>query len=318
MKKVLFTLLLLVGMMSCAWAQVDDVILVVSGEGATKDEATAKALRSAVEQAFGVFVSSNTQILNDELVKDEIATVSSGNIKSYTELGTITKANGNTEVSLQAIVSVRNLCSYTQSHGAQTEFAGATFAANMKMVELNRQNTQKALRDLEVQLNTLEKDLIDCEIEMGIPQENGTVEVTLFYYANKNIENFYSVLVSTLRALSIPESMHSAIRVQGIRTYSYTINQGRYSEDIMLYCQIPSSLNREWGDYGYYIVDNLGNRYHLTNATDFVRARITTLDIRSALLKKKTDERRVMKITKGTLQFNKAIAEKLSGFEAKK
>ena len=63
-------------------AQPKEVSLIVTGEGATKEEATNNALRSAVEQAFGVFVSANTEILNDELIKDEIATISSGNIKS--------------------------------------------------------------------------------------------------------------------------------------------------------------------------------------------------------------------------------------------
>ena len=61
----------------------DEVLLIVSGDGSTKEEATKAALRSAIEQAFGTFVSSNTKILNDELVKDEIVTVASGNIKSY-------------------------------------------------------------------------------------------------------------------------------------------------------------------------------------------------------------------------------------------
>lgn len=56
--------------------------LVVTGDGNTKENAVQAALRSAIEQAFGTFVSSNTQILNDELVKDEIATVTTGNIKN--------------------------------------------------------------------------------------------------------------------------------------------------------------------------------------------------------------------------------------------
>ena len=51
-------------------AQPKEVSLIVTGEGATKEEATNNALRSAVEQAFGVFVSANTEILNDELIKD--------------------------------------------------------------------------------------------------------------------------------------------------------------------------------------------------------------------------------------------------------
>ena len=54
--------------------EIDKVTLVVSGEGATKEQATHMALRSAVEQAYGVFVSANTEILNDELVVEEIAT----------------------------------------------------------------------------------------------------------------------------------------------------------------------------------------------------------------------------------------------------
>lgn len=45
----------------------DDVTLTVSGDGATKEEATNNALRSAIAQAYGVFVSANTQILNDEV-----------------------------------------------------------------------------------------------------------------------------------------------------------------------------------------------------------------------------------------------------------
>lgn len=42
----------------------DEVTLVVSGQGTSKDEATKVALRNAIERAFGTFVSSNTSILN--------------------------------------------------------------------------------------------------------------------------------------------------------------------------------------------------------------------------------------------------------------
>ena len=63
----------------------DEVVLTVSGEGKTTDEAAKTALRSAISQAYGVFVSANTTLLNDDLVKDEIATITSGNIKKYDE-----------------------------------------------------------------------------------------------------------------------------------------------------------------------------------------------------------------------------------------
>ena len=79
MRKILFFCLSII-ICNLAFAQPSEVTLVVTGEGATKEEATNNALRSAVEQAFGVFVSANTEILNDEIVKDEIASISSGNI----------------------------------------------------------------------------------------------------------------------------------------------------------------------------------------------------------------------------------------------
>ena len=70
-------------MATCAlWAQ-NEVSLVVSGEGQDKEEATLKALRSAIEQAYGTFVSANTTVLNDQLVVDEIVSLSSGNIQKY-------------------------------------------------------------------------------------------------------------------------------------------------------------------------------------------------------------------------------------------
>lgn len=171
MKKILLTFMLLVGIVSSAWAQVDDVTLVVNGEGVTKDEATTKALRSAIEQAFGVFVSANTEILNDELVKDEVATVSSGNVKKYTELGVSILPNNLTSVTLQATVSVQKLTSYAKSHGSSAEFAGATFAQNVKLAKLQMQNTEKAFIHLANKLKMYQyMDMYDVSITAGNPK----------------------------------------------------------------------------------------------------------------------------------------------------
>lgn len=60
-----------------------EITLTVSSDGPTKDDAIKNALRLAIEQAYGVFVSANTTILNDDLVKDEIVTISKGAIKEY-------------------------------------------------------------------------------------------------------------------------------------------------------------------------------------------------------------------------------------------
>ena len=126
MKKL--TLLLIAALTLFGVSAQETVKLTVNGQGATKEEATANALRSAIEQSFGVFVSANTQILNDEVVKDEIATIASGNIQEYQELGCITMPNGQQSVTLSATVSIGNLISYAKSKGSSAEFAGAIFA----------------------------------------------------------------------------------------------------------------------------------------------------------------------------------------------
>ena len=53
-----------------AFTQVEkNVILKVTGQGNTSDEAVQNALRNALEQTFGTFISSNTEILNDNLIQ---------------------------------------------------------------------------------------------------------------------------------------------------------------------------------------------------------------------------------------------------------
>jgi hypothetical protein len=42
------------------------VTIIVSGSGKTQDDAKQNALRSAIEQAFGTFISAKTEILNDK------------------------------------------------------------------------------------------------------------------------------------------------------------------------------------------------------------------------------------------------------------
>ena len=63
MKKYLF-LAITVLMSTVMKAQdVDDVTLIVNGTAETKEVATQLALRSAIEQAYGVFVSANGKAL---------------------------------------------------------------------------------------------------------------------------------------------------------------------------------------------------------------------------------------------------------------
>lgn len=165
LKLILAILFMAVAVNSYA-AKNDDITLIVTSDGATKDEAIKNALRSAIEQTYGVFVSANTDILNDEIVSDEIATVASGNIKSYKELST-TQSDGTTTVTLEAVVSVGKLISYAKSKGAECEFDGDAFVVDLELQELYKANEEKAIENLVTYLLDLFANGYDYDLKIS-------------------------------------------------------------------------------------------------------------------------------------------------------
>lgn len=183
------------------------ITLVVFGEGKTIDRATQSALRSAIEQSFGTFVSANTTILNDEIVKDEIVSVSRGVVKSYKILSQEETKSGNKAVSIRATVSIDNLVSYAQNKGSQTELAGATFAMNKKIRQLNKENEYAAIYHLDTKLKEIASmGLFDYSIETSEPYQSGSkniIDIKVIAKPNDNCQKFYAELIRTFNSLSL-------------------------------------------------------------------------------------------------------------------
>ena len=104
------------------------VTLTASNQGESKEAARQNALRTAIEQAFGAFISSKTEIFNDQLVADQMASVANGNIQSYEILNEVKLPDGRWSVTLKAIVSVNKLTSFAQAKGINVEIKGSLFA----------------------------------------------------------------------------------------------------------------------------------------------------------------------------------------------
>lgn len=194
----------------------DEVELTVNGDGKTTEEATKEALRSAISQAYGVFVSANTTLLNDELlVKDEIVTLTNGNIKKYEEVANVTLPNGNKSVTLKATVCISKLVSYAESKGATVEFAGATFAMNMKMKELNKKNELKTLRHLEELVALMLPSCYELKCEIGDVQvsekhlmpdkakETYDIPIIVSFIPNEKAAELQNTIVNTLNNISL-------------------------------------------------------------------------------------------------------------------
>lgn len=206
----------------------DEVTLTVSSDGATKGDAVKAALRSAIEQAYGTFVSANTSILNDSLVQDEIVTVASGNIKGYSEISSNLMPNGKTFVTLKTTVSISRLVSYAQSKGAETEFAGATFGMNIRMKELDKENEEKALKNMIAQLQAI-PSFCDYKLVLNEPKVQGNmcrVSGVVYFIYNENTELFNDIVFNTLSSLSLSKSERLNYDNMELPYYRYTIESG--------------------------------------------------------------------------------------------
>ncbi len=198
-----------------SFAQVDEVTLTTIGTGRTEDEATLRALRNALEQTFGTFVSENTSIVNDELVRDEIATTSKGNVKEFKKLSVVQLPNKNISVTLKATISVNKLIKYARNNGSRAEFAGQTYAMNVKLLKLQQQNANKTLDVMKDNVITLCQGVFDYDIKLGEVKkqcftnhnDDYILPFSLDVYATDVTSNIYSLITETLDAMRMSSSM---------------------------------------------------------------------------------------------------------------
>jgi hypothetical protein len=186
------------------------VTLTVSGTGKTIEDAKTNALRSAIEQAFGAFISSKTEILNDNLVKDEIVSVANGNIQKFEIISQVEIPNNGYAMTLNATVSISKLTSFAQSKGVSIEIKGGLFAANIIQQELNEKAELISVENILNTSNEILKKSFDYSIDTkGNPTlNNGKYEIPLKISIkfNKNFYQFREYLINSLSGLSMSES----------------------------------------------------------------------------------------------------------------
>ncbi len=188
------------------------VLLTVSGQGSSLDNARQSALRTAIEQAFGTFISAKTEILNDEMVSDQITSVSSGNIQSFEILNEAELPNGNWAVTLKALVSVDKLTSFVQSRGVEVLIKGGLFSLNIKQQLLNEQGEINAMCELIGVLHEPMQTAFDYTINNGEPQsvddvsKNWKIPIEVMTVANGNLDICMDYLQKTLSSIAMTPS----------------------------------------------------------------------------------------------------------------
>jgi hypothetical protein len=185
------------------------VSITVSGSGKTQDEAKQSALRSAIEQAFGAFISSKTEMFNDKVVADQIASVANGNIQSFAILTESQLPDGSWGITLKAVVSVSKLTSFVAAKGISIEIKGGMFALNIKQQLLNEQGEIKAIAEMVGLLHEPMQISFDYIIKSSDPKsldaesKNWEIPLVVTATTNKNMDFCATYCVKTLEALTL-------------------------------------------------------------------------------------------------------------------
>jgi len=213
------------------------VTLTTSGTGKTLEEAKNNALRSAIEQAFGAFVSSKTEILNDQLVSDQITSVSSGNIQKFEIKSESKLPNDIWCTTLTATVSVDKLISFVQAKGVTVEIKGGLFALNVKQQILNENGEVNAILNLfELVYNNF-GNCFNFELFAGRPvslsnsNQNWEIPLKLRSLTNENISEYNKLFSDYLRALSLTQEELETYKSLNKETFKVKISsEGKVEE----------------------------------------------------------------------------------------
>jgi hypothetical protein len=227
-------LLLLLLKVCAAKAQTADktVTLTVSGQGETLDKARQSALRTAIEQAYGTFISAKTEILNDEMVADQITSVSAGNIKSFETLNEAQLPNATWAVTLKAVVSIEKLTSFVQSKGYEVEVKGGLFTLNIKQQLLNEQGEIDAICEMIGVLHEPMQTSFDYLISNGEPKsvdddsKNWEIPLEVYTVANANLDVCMDYLFKTLSAIALAPSEVESYKSLNKKTYPVIVFSG--------------------------------------------------------------------------------------------
>ena len=259
--KPIIALLVLTFFSFGAFAQTNskDVSITSSGSGKTLEDAKQAALRSSTEQAFGAFISSKTEMFNDQVVADQMASVSSGNIKSYEVLNVSQLPDGSWGVTLKTIVSVDKLTSFVEAKGIAIEIKGGMFALNIKQQLLNEQGEIKAVSEMVGLLHEPMQISFDYVIKSSDPKsldaesKNWEIPLVVTATTNKNIDFCANYCIKTLAALSLSSKEVTSYQSLNKAVFPVVIDYNGVAKTFYLRKQSSiNALNTLTSQWAYY------------------------------------------------------------------
>ena len=197
------------------------------------DEATTSSVRSALEQTFGVFLSSDTRIEVSEdqdsfesSILDEMAVLTNGNIVDYAVISSTVLDNGEAAVTTRCTIALDPMQSFVKSQGHAAEFAGGMFGRTIKLRELNVLSESKAMQDIVDQTRLMLGVAVDFNLLPGEPQSDGDqwiLPLRIESRWNENADAWREHILKSLAGISMTDQEVTDFQKTGQETFVIAI-----------------------------------------------------------------------------------------------
>ncbi len=205
--------------------------VIADGYGATSEDALQNALQNAVEQAAGAYVSSITEIENDEIIKDEVLSLSHGFIREYRKLSE-NQFEDEYKVVVAAIIVEKQMIERLEASGLKVTYNASGLVSDLKEWDNMKENEYKmakALFDVHEMKNY--GIIWNYNIRVGEPQRRGdnyTVKGTVSATTNPNytaevlnLKNILSELALETEQMKYQMPVAHLIRQNSKETITY-------------------------------------------------------------------------------------------------
>jgi len=210
-------LFILIGSCSILKSQDDGITICATGYGENMDQAITASVRSALEQTFGVFLTSDTRTeinesTSSELelsVVDEMASLTNGNIVSYEVISSGLLETGEAMVTTRCTIALEPMQSFVQSKGHSATFSGGLFGRAIKLRELNILAEDAAMQDLVDMTRLMLATAVDFDVAPGDPQQSDNdwiLPLTIKCKWNSNFTTWKTHFIQSLEGMAMDEN----------------------------------------------------------------------------------------------------------------
>ena len=184
--------------------------VITSGYGKNPDEALTQALRNAVEEAVGTYMTSTTRIENDELIEDKVLSLSRGFIKDFKKLSEM-RVEDEIKVTVSAIVTGSQILETLKASGVKIKVAGQKMFQQFASFDRQMEDEYKVISNL---LKDLPKEgPLDYTVEVsGEPirkKEMYYLTVKVTGKINENYKRQYENLKNILEETALETKLYN-------------------------------------------------------------------------------------------------------------